>query len=223
MVHAARLPARIPGFIEVPHLDFNRIFGYATAIAVHAVLFLLLLVPITAPPAVTREPPPVWVVPVDEIPPPLPEPVQAKVTPRKSPPAPTRPVQSPQTPVDQQPIVEDSVVTSPIAQPPAVDHGDTVANIGPVPGVQLEYADAPAPTYPRDALRDGVEGTVMLRVLVDIDGRPLDVQVEHGSGNRSLDRAAREQVLQHWRFRPAMQNGRAVQAIGLVPVDFRLN
>jgi protein TonB len=33
---------------------------------------------------------------------------------------------------------------------------------------------------------------------------------------------AREQVLAHWRFRPAMHGGRAVQAIGLVPVNFRL-
>ena len=52
MVHAACSPARVPGFIVVSRLDLNRIFGYATAIAVHAVLLLLLLVPITAPPAV---------------------------------------------------------------------------------------------------------------------------------------------------------------------------
>ena len=104
------------------------------------------------------------------------------------------------------------------------DAGDhDIAPQPPRVGVQLEYAQAPAPAYPRDALRDGVEGTVLLKVLVDVDGRPLDVQVERSSGNRSLDRAARDQVLQRWRFRPAMQDGRAVQAIGLVPVDFRLN
>jgi protein TonB len=229
MVHAARLPGRIPGFIEITpfkagRLDFNRIFGYATAIAVHAVLFLLLLVPITAPPAVA--PPDVhvpWHLIEQKLdPPPPPPPVHAEVRPHAAHTAPTR-TEQPPPPNDQQTVVNDDVVTNPVAAQPS-DTGDTVAPmVGPVAGVQLEYAQAPAPSYPRDALRDAIEGTVMLRVLVDVDGRPLDVQIEHSSGNRSLDRAAREQVLQRWRFRPAMQNGRAVQAIGLVPVDFRLN
>lgn len=224
MVHAARLPARVPGFIEVPRLDFNRIFGYATAIAVHAVLFLLLLVPITAPPAAVTPEPPRWIIPVKQIPPPEPKPIVTKVAPRTPHATPARPTQTVQPPVDQQPVVDQRVVTNPvISQPPAVDTGNVVAKAGPIAGVQLEYAQAPAPTYPRDALRDAIEGTVMLRVLVDVDGRPLDVQVERSSGNRSLDRAAREQVLQHWRFRPAMQNGRTVQAIGLVPVEFKLD
>jgi protein TonB len=205
-------------------LDFNRIFGYATAIAVHAVLFLLLLVPITAPPAITS--PVVDTVwrPIErrvEVPPPPPPPVHAEVT-HQTHAAPTRPVQPPQPPDNQQAVVNDAVVTNPVAASHVVDETTPVQPTGPIAGVQLEYAQAPAPTYPRDALRDAIEGTVMLRVLVDIDGRPLDVQVERSSGNRSLDRAAREQVLQHWRFRPATQNGRAVQAIGLVPVQFKL-
>ena len=225
MVLAARLSARSPGFVEVPRLDFNRIFGYATAIAVHAVLFLLLLVPITAPPAVTV--PIIDTVwhPVEKKvePPPPPPPVDAKVTPPKAHPAPTRTVE--RAPAnDRKTLVDDKVVTNPIVSPPPrTDTGDTIEPQRPPVGVQLEYAQAPAPTYPRDALRDGVEGTVLLKVLVDVDGRPLDVQIERSSGNRSLDRAAREQVLQRWRFRPAMQDGRVVQAIGLVPVDFRLD
>jgi protein TonB len=72
-------------------------------------------------------------------------------------------------------------------------------------------------------LRDGVQGTVMLQVLVDVDGHPLEVQVQHSSGNRQLDNAARRQVLEHWTFRPAMKDGRAVQAIGLVPIAFNLD
>ena len=45
---------------------------------------------------------------------------------------------------------------------------------------------------------------------------------ETSSGNRDLDRAARMQVLKAWKFQPAMQDGRAVQAYGRVPVDFSL-
>jgi periplasmic protein TonB len=72
-------------------------------------------------------------------------------------------------------------------------------------------------------LREGVQGTVLLQVLVDVDGRPLQVDVQRSSGDRRLDVAARRQVLDHWRFRPAMKNGHAVQAIGLVPVAFSLS
>jgi protein TonB len=93
----------------------------------------------------------------------------------------------------------------------------------PVAGVRLEYLHAPAPDYPRAAIRARAEGTVLLEVLVGIDGRPLEVTIRDSSGNRRLDAAARDQVLQAWRFRPAMSNGHAVQAIGLLPVNFRLD
>jgi protein TonB len=88
--------------------------------------------------------------------------------------------------------------------------------------VQLEYAFAPAPRYPGDAARVGAEGTVLLKILVGTDGAPLEVVVQKGSGNRSLDRAAREHVLAKWRFKPAMRNGQAVQAYGLVPINFTM-
>ncbi|MBA2238954.1 MAG: energy transducer TonB, partial [Lysobacter sp.] len=64
--------------------------------------------------------------------------------------------------------------------------------------------------------------TVLLQVLVDTDGKPLQVEVARSSGHRSLDRAARRHVLARWMFRPAIQDGRPVQAIGLVPVEFAL-
>jgi protein TonB len=51
----------------------------------------------------------------------------------------------------------------------------------------------------------------------------LQVDVNRSSGDRRLDLAARDQVLRHWRFRPAIRDGRAVRAIGLVPIDFSLD
>ena len=224
MLHAARLPAHAAGFVEAPRLEPGRILGYATAIAVHAVLLLLLLVPITAPPALpeaTRTPIR-WILDEDRTPPPPPPPVHVPVVQHPAHPAPTAPVRQPVPPVDAPPVVDSAVVTDPVAAQPPADNGATAAPRGPVAGVQLEYAQAPAPAYPRDDLREGAEGSVLLKVLVDVDGRPLDVQVARSSGHRSLDRAAREQVLHAWRFRPAIQDGRAVQAIGLVPVEFRL-
>jgi protein TonB len=219
MVHAARYPA-----YDLPRLDPARIFGYATAIAVHAVLLLLLLVPVTAPPSVATPEvfkPPIWIDAKRE-PPPPPPPVHARVVPpTHASPQPVR-SQPQQPPVEQQQVIVDHG-TEYVPETVTPSHPQPPERTGPLPGVQLEYASAPAPAYPRDALREGAQGTVLLKVLVDIDGRPLEVQVARSSGHRSLDRAAREQVLRRWAFRPAMLDGRAVQAIGLVPVDFRLD
>ncbi|HEY4582484.1 MAG TPA: TonB family protein [Lysobacter sp.] len=105
--------------------------------------------------------------------------------------------------------------------------GPAIADIAepgpPLAGAHLAYESNPAPPYPLESLRNQESGTVLLEVLVDVDGRPLEVRVSRSSGHRALDAAARRQVLAKWRFRPAMQDGRAVQAIGLVPVDFSLN
>ena len=95
----------------------------------------------------------------------------------------------------------------------------TPASAGPAP-MQLEYRLAPAPTYPKRALQQRLTGTVLLQVLVGIDGRPLEVTVAQSSGHRDLDEAARAQVLRRWSFQPATRNGQAVQAIGMVPIEF---
>ena len=63
---------------------------------------------------------------------------------------------------------------------------------------------------------------MLLRVLVDAFGRPVEVTVERSSGHRDLDRAARDKVLADWRFDPAQRDGVAVPAYALVPIDFTL-
>lgn len=75
--------------------------------------------------------------------------------------------------------------------------------------------------YPTAALRDGDEGTVMLRVTVAPDGSPSGIAIAHGSGSRDLDRAAMSAVRQ-WRVRPAMRNGQPVTATVQIPVSYRL-
>ena len=85
----------------------------------------------------------------------------------------------------------------------------------------LAYQGHPV-TYPIAALRQRLQGTVVLRVLVDETGKPLQVSVMQGSGHALLDRSAREQVLAAWRFHPAIVNGHAVRAWATVPVTFSL-
>lgn len=211
-------------------LDPIRITGNASAIALNGVLLMLLLAPITAPHigVPRREEPIVLIrqVPVPP-PPPPPEPQPVEITA----PAPTPPVAAPQPSVTQE---QPEIVVDPLPgdtyvppQPPVAEtapaNGGPVDTAGPKEGARLEYASAPPPPYPREAVLDNLTGTVMLEVLVDVDGRPLEVTVKRSSGHRVLDAAARRQVLTKWRFRPAMDNGRAVQAIGVVPVDFKLD
>lgn len=201
-----------------------RIAATSTAIALHVIALLVLIAPIAAPPVVD-EPQVIRVVPLwpkDKVLPPPKPPEEVPVTHPQTTPTVVQPQQN--VAVIDVPIVSDEGTEAYV--PPIADAGpESSPNIDPNPvaAVRLEYADAPAPKYPRDALRMGLQGVVMLRVTVDIDGRPLEVLVAQSSGHRDLDAAARLQVLKRWRFRPAMKDGQAVQAIGLVPVNFTLN
>ena len=210
-------------FATRPRLDANRISGLAAAIAINAALLMLLVVPMRAPPSISL-PDVIRVRWIQSKPVP---PTPSITVPVTHTPAPSHAAVTHAEPIAPQfdpPVIVDHG-SEPAIEPPA--HGDALPQSGAgnalLPGVHLEYADAPPPAYPRDALRDGVQGTVMLQVLVDVDGRPLRVDVQHSSGDRRLDMAARRQILEHWRFRPAMQDGRAVQAIGLVPIAFDLH
>ena len=79
-----------------------------------------------------------------------------------------------------------------------------------------------APRYPAQALRSGVEGSVNVRIELDVKGVPTDVQVVERTGERSrdLDRAVLE-AARKWRFEPAMKDGKPVAAAVVLPVDFK--
>ena len=200
-----------------------RIAAYSGVIAIHAAALLLLLMPMAAPVPRAVD---IDVIPIFETFRPRP-PIEVPVTPPRH----ETPRQQPRRIAEVQPRNEappDAPVLVEQGEQAPPDTGNT-GDIGPdvveppaVAAVRLEYANAPAPTYPREALRRRIEGTVLLQVLVGVDGRPLDVIVQQSSGNRALDEAARLQVLKRWRFRPAMQDGIAIQAMGLVPVVFKL-
>src|SRR5687767_9860983 len=194
-----------------------RIAATSTAIALHVVALLVLIAPVAAPPSVD-EPIVMRVVPIwpkEKVPLPPKPPEEVPVTLPQN----TTTIAQPQqnvVPIDV-PIVSEE--GSEPYVPTIADAGPAAsANIepNPVAAVRLEYADAPAPAYPRDAMRAGRQGVVVLQVTVDIDGRPVDVVIAQSSGHRDLDIAARQQVLKRWRFKPAMKDGLAIQAIGMV-------
>ena len=56
------------------------------------------------------------------------------------------------------------------------------------PPVPLEKEN---PRYPREALKQGIEGWVTLHYMVSPSGSPYEVEVVDSSGNKSLERAAK--------------------------------
>ncbi|GAA3929283.1 energy transducer TonB [Luteimonas lutimaris] len=213
---------------SLPKLDTTRIAAGAGAIATNVAVLLLLLIPAGVPDPAAMPERGMMVVPITEriVPPPRP-PVPVPVTQPLTPVAPATPapVHRELQPVVEQVVMDEGTLQADEVVSPPVDAGigDIAPPAGPVAGVRLEYAKAPSPPYPRDALRAGLQGIVMLQVLVDVDGHPLEVEVRQSSGHRSLDAAARKYVLRHWTFRPAMVDGRPVQAVGIVPIAYSLD
>lgn len=223
----SRTHARADGFAQaIAAIQPSRVLGMAGAIALNIAALMLLLVPVAAPIQITESEGPVYTVPLDPPKPPPPPPIEEVEHPKPHTTAP-QPELRPQ-PVTQPPPPVLSDVATEMSLPPPTNIGTEVAKIdvppvGPLASERLQYADAPAPSYPREALMAGAEGTVLLKVLVDVDGTPLSVEIEHSSGNRRLDDAAKRQVLRKWKFRPAIRDGQAIQVYGLVPVSFSLS
>jgi TonB family protein len=86
---------------------------------------------------------------------------------------------------------------------------------------QPRYLNTPRPGYPEIARREGREGRVLLRVLVDDRGRTKSIEINSSSGNEALDRAAAEAV-KRWHFHPARYGDKAVESWLRIPIQFRL-
>ncbi len=90
-----------------------------------------------------------------------------------------------------------------------------------LPAGSLAVSHRVLPVYPKMARRHGLEGTVVLRLLVAETGNVGDVVVDAPSGCIDLDKAAIEAV-RKWRFIPATRGGVAVAVWVRQPVTFRL-
>lgn len=77
------------------------------------------------------------------------------------------------------------------------------------------------PAYPWLARVAGWEGTVVLRVMIEGDGRPSAVRVATSSGHAILDATAKDAIAR-WTFLPATRGGRPIGSTVSVPVRFRL-
>ncbi|MGH8156922.1 MAG: energy transducer TonB [Rhodanobacter sp.] len=210
-----------------PRPDRARIAALSAAIALNLAVIMIASRPITpAQLAVVNQLAPSQLIrfidPPAVLPPPPPVELKPLPKPQAMPQTHLRPL-----PVTAPPMVvpgaEGDVAVPPATSPtlaPASSLPGTAVSTPPIEA-SLAYRSAPL-QFPVQALRQHMQGTVLLRVLVDETGKPVDVQVERGSGYALLDRSAREQVLAGWRFHPAVVNGQAVRAWARVPVSFAL-
>ena len=86
---------------------------------------------------------------------------------------------------------------------------------------QVSFRHTPPPDYPEAARKDGKEGRVLLRVLVDEEGKSKLVEINLSSGSYLLDQAAAE-AIKRWRFSPARYGDAPTASWVKIPVDFRL-
>jgi protein TonB len=92
-------------------------------------------------------------------------------------------------------------------------------------GPVMDYDSAPRPIkitrpqYPQEAFVKKIEGTVVVEILIDTQGRVVRARVIQSVP--LLDAAALQTVYQ-WIFQPAVKHGRPVPTIAHAPVAFRI-
>jgi protein TonB len=144
-------------------------------------------------------PPPAFPVQAPPPPPPKPKPQAAKPPPPK--PHPALPAPSRSQAAAAQP------------QPPAAPKT--------VGASQVSFLVRPNPVYPSRSRRNNEQGVAMVRVLIDIGGRPSQVSLQTSSGYAALDESALSAV-RAAQFRPYSEGGAPQPVWVLVPIKFVL-
>lgn len=114
-----------------------------------------------------------------------------------------------------------TVVSRPPPPSPPAPAAPATDRDEPVVVSHADYLEPVRPVYPAAARRARAQGTVMVRTLVDVHGRPRDVSVQVSSGFTALDRAACDAVMKAL-FKPHRQNGLPRSMVVIVPIEFSL-
>jgi periplasmic protein TonB len=127
-------------------------------------------------------------------------------------------VPPPPPPIAVMASVEPAPIPPTTALPVPVSNRDSSE---PVMATSVEYLRPPVLTYPAAAKQARATGTVLVRAVVEADGRVREVRVDRSSGYALLDRAAME-AMRKALFRPYMHDGVARAAVVVVPMEFEL-
>jgi protein TonB len=77
------------------------------------------------------------------------------------------------------------------------------------------------PQYPRQAARDGISGWVQFELVINVDGTVKSARAIK-SQPRGVFEAAATQAIMKWKFKPKIEDGKAMEAKGTVKIDFNL-
>ena len=215
--------------VTVAHLagviGFSRFHADPPAPPLPPISVALIEPPVVAPTPAPPAPPP----PKPEVrkQPPAPKPVvrPARPKPVKAPPPPAPVSESATALRSEEPAPPPPAVSAPAPAEPAPPPArvEAPARIPETFAARFDaaYLNNPAPAYPPLARRMHEEGKVLLRVFVTADGAPGKIELSASSGSTRLDAAA-ENAVARWRFVPAKQDGRNVDAWVVVPIVFKL-
>lgn len=121
-----------------------------------------------------------------------------------------------------EPIVEVS-----LAGPPVIDDAPEIIDFTEVQasfkgGMEAWYAYLKENlTYPKQEQRMGMEGTVIVRFVINIDGSIQDVEVVR-SASPGLDLAAKKVIENSPNWNPGKNGGRPVRSRMTIPIKFKL-
>jgi protein TonB len=201
----------------------------AVVIALHAAAITALALSKTEIVKNFTEPTRVELIPEKKDPPPEPErPAPDKPLPRQDVTYVTPIVQPPiQRPVDveivERPLQEIALVVPP-ALPTRIDP-PAQPKVEPREPVRIAATMTSGserqPPYPAAEQRAGAEGMVTVRILIGADGRVKSVQ-RVKAASEAFFRATERQALRHWRFKPAMVDGKPVESSQTVTVHFQM-
>jgi protein TonB len=155
-------------------------------------------------------------------------PTLPSLTPTPLIPAPTltpTPVVSSAAPTAAAPTLPAPAAT-PAAAAPTGNQRPSTASAAPaavvLPSSDADYLNNPAPVYPGMSRRMGEQGTAVLRVFINTEGRAEKAEIRTSSGYSRLDEAALATV-QRWRYVPGKRAGVPEAMWFNVPIRFVLD
>jgi len=103
---------------------------------------------------------------------------------------------------------------------PSANEGLADAQVADLP---LQFDKWPPPSYPVDAARQGISGSVLLLVTVGADGSARDVRVEKSTPEGVFEAVAIE-AARKWKFTPEIRDGQPVEGGQVrVPITFEVD
>ena len=229
-VHSARYKVAVTAMVLAVHAvalwGLQRLPGATPAPMVIPAQVIATFITPEPEPIVMPEPmplaPPEPVVQPKPVPKPQPKP-QPKPKPQPLPKAVASPDPAPATAptgtLDPEPTAPARPTPAPTAAQASTDTAAPAAIV--MPSSSAAYLNNPRPSYPSISRRMGEQGKVMLRVFVNAQGQPEQIQIQQSSGFDRLDKAAVDAV-RRWKFTPGSRNGVAEAMWNIVPINFVL-